>query len=427
MTLPPTSRPYEWTFRRVVWVTIVAISVALSFWLLYRFYQVVFILFIAIVIGTVLRPAVLWFQQRGFPPVGGTLLIYGLLLILFIGFLLLIFPLIAEQSEMIADAAPDYYQSLRAWMVDYPNQLMLRLGEFLPATLPRLGPPTAQQTDPAGVAPAGQALSYLLQAGKVIFKAIILGLLTFYWVLDGPRLIKSFLLVIPADQRESTSELIATMETKVSSYIAGQGLLCLVIGLMALLAYRLIGLPNALVLALIAGVLEAVPMIGPLLGAIPAALVALSIGPDKLVWVIVATVVIQQLENSLLVPRVMSKTVGVNPFVTLLALFAFSSLFGILGALMAIPIAAIIQLLLDRFVFHPAAMEPEVSPGRDYASRLRYEAQDLARDLRKQARLKKRGSDLRVKQIDNVMDEIEGITTDLDSLLAQVPASDVPS
>jgi hypothetical protein len=93
---------------------------------------------------------------------------------------------------------------------------------------------------------------------------------------------------------------------------------------------------------------------------------------------------------------------------------------------MAIPMAAIIQLLLDRFVFHPAAMESEVSAGRDYASRLRYEAQDLAQDLRKQARLKKGGSDLRVKQIDQVLDEIETITTDLDALLAQVPASGAP-
>jgi len=203
--------------------------------------------------------------------------------------------------------------------------------------------------------------------------------------------------------------------------LARRGVLCLVIGVMALVAYLLIGLPNALVLAFVAGVLEAVPMIGPLLGAIPAALVALSIAPAKLVWVIVATVVIQQVENSLQVPRVMRKAVGVNPFVTLLAFFAFSSLFGIAGALMAIPMAAIIQLLLDRFVFHPATMEPEVSAGREYASRLRYEAQDLVQDLRKQARLKKGGSELRVKQIDRVMDEIETITTDLDALLAQVP------
>jgi hypothetical protein len=125
------------------------------------------------------------------------------------------------------------------------------------------------------------------------------------------------------------------------------------------------------------------------------------------------------LENSLLVPRIMKKAVGVNPFVTLLALFAFSSLFGLAGALMAIPIAAIIQLVLNHFVFQPVTVEMEVSAGRDYASRLRYEAQDLAQDLRKQARLKKGGSDLTIKQIEQVMDEIETITTSLDALLAQ--------
>jgi len=215
------------------------------------------------------------------------------------------------------------------------------------------------------------------------------------------------------------------METKIGSYLAGQGILCLIIGSLALIAYLLIGLPNALVLALLAGVFEAVPMIGPLLGAIPAGVIALSIAPSKLIWVIVATIIIQQLENSLLVPRVMRRAVGINPFVSLLSIFAFSSLFGIAGALMAIPIAAIIQLLLDRFLFHPGTIEAEVMPGRDLASRLRYEAQDLAQDLRKQARLKKGGSDLSIKQVDQVLDEIETITTDLDSLLAQVSDSGI--
>lgn len=86
---------------------------------------------------------------------------------------------------------------------------------------------------------------------------------------------------------------------------------------------------------------------------------------------------------------------------------------------MAIPMAAIIQLILDRFIFQQGAGDSDVMTGRDLASRLRYEAQDLAQDLRKQARLKKGGSDVQVKQIDQVLDEIETITTDLDSLLAQ--------
>jgi len=415
---------YDWTFRRVMWATLVLVFVALSFWLLYRFNQVVFILFIAIVMGTVIRPVVTWLHRRGLPRIAGVILVYLLLLALLISFLLLLFPLIVEQGTTIAAAVPGYYQSLREWMANYPNQLIVRLSEFLPATLPDLEP--VQQTGQQMLASAGQALGYVASAAKVIFMATAILLLALHWTLDGPRTIQSLLLLVPMGQRESISELISAMETKVGFYIAGQGVLCLVIGIMALAAYLLIGLPNALVLALVAGVLEAVPMIGPLLGAIPAAVIALSIAPSKLVWVIVATLVIQQVENSVLVPRVMRKAVGVNPFVSLLAIFAFSSLFGIAGALMAIPIAAIIQLLLDRFVFHPAAMEPEVSAGRDYASRLRYEAQDLAQDLRKQARLKKGGSDLRVKQIDQVLDEIETITTDLDALLAQVNTSGAP-
>jgi predicted PurR-regulated permease PerM len=264
---------------------------------------------------------------------------------------------------------------------------------------------------------------YVRGAAHAIFTAIVILILTLYWALDGPRIIKSILLLVPQDRRESMNELIAAMEEKVGFYIAGQGLLCLFIAVLALIAYVLIGLPNALVLALAAGVLEAVPMVGPILGAVPASLVALSIAPSKLVWVIVASIVIQQTENSLLVPRVMKSTVGVNPFVTLLSIFAFSSLFGIAGALMAIPMAAIVQLALNHFVFQPVTVEMDASEGRDYASRLRYEAQDLIQDLRKQARNRKKGSDEKVMQVEHVMDEIESLTTNLDALLAQSSSS----
>jgi predicted PurR-regulated permease PerM len=425
MAVNQVSQPYDWTFRRVVWATLVLVSLIFCFWLLYRFYQVVFILFIAIVIGTVIRPIVNWLYQRGLPRIAGVILVYLILLILLAGFLWLLFPLIFEQSSTLARDVPNYYQNLRGWMVNGPNELFIRLGQLLPATLPSLNPGLAPQTGEEVVASAGQVLDYLILTAQAIFMAIIILVITLYWTLDGPRIIKTILLLVPQDRREGISELISAMESKVGFFIAGQGVLCLVISIMALIAYLLIGLPNALVLALAAGVMEAVPMVGPLLGAVPAGLVALSIGPGKLIWVILATVVIQQLENTLLVPRIMRKAVGVNPFVTLLALFAFSSLFGLAGALMAIPIAAIIQLVLNHFVFQPVTVEMKVSEGRDYASRLRYEAQDLVQDLRKQARRKKRGSDLKITQIEQVMDEIETITTNLDALLAGTNNSDM--
>jgi len=424
MAFPPPEQPDSWTFRRVVWATLVLVFVALGFWLLYRFNQVVFILLIAIMLGTVIRPVVTWLNRRGLPRLPGVMLVFLLLLALLVGFVLLAFPLIVAQATTIAAAMPGYYHSLRSGMSAYPNQWIVRLGAFLPETLPGLA--SIQPTGQLTMATAGQAWGYMLSAAKIIFGGLVLLLLAFYWTLDGPRVIQSFLPLVPTGQRESISELISAMETKVGSYIAGQAVLCLIIGILALVSYLLIGLPNVLVLALLAGVMEAIPLIGPLLGIITAGLVALSIGPGRLVWVIFAALVIHQLENSFLAPRIMRKAVGVNPFVSLLAFFAFGSLLGLGGMLVAIPMAAIIQLLLDRFVFHNENLESEDSPGRDLASRLRYEAQELAQGLQKQARLKKVGTPLQVKQMDQVLDEIETITTDLDALLAQAQTPGTP-
>jgi len=408
--------PYNWTFRRVVWATLVLVSVALSFWLILNYYRIFFILFIAIIMGTVIRPIVLWLYERGMPRIAGIILVYLLLFAAVIGFVLLLFPLISQQGGVIASAVPGYYQSLRDWLANTPNPLLGRLVQYLPASLPGLGQPLMLNAEDS----AGQAVAYVTWVARMIFLAIVILVLGFYWTLDGPRAIQSMLLLFPQERREGIRELIASMETKVSLYVVGQAILCAVIGIMAMIAYLIIGLPNAMVLALMAGVLEAVPMLGPLLGAVPASIIAFSLSPAKLAWVIIASIIIQETENALLVPRVMDKTVGVNPFVSLLAFFAFSSLFGIPGALLAIPLAAIIQLLLDRFVFHPDESEVDVSDGRDYASRLRYETQELAQDIRKQARLANDAPPEGIKQTDQIMDEIEAIATDLDSLLAQL-------
>ncbi len=409
--------PYDWTFRRIMGKTLIVVLVAFCFYFLYRYYEVVLFIFIAIALGTVIRPVVTWLNNKRVPKVWGVILVYLLLFAFIAGFFFLLFPLIAEQVGKISAAIPGYYQSLRVWMVNNPIQLIVRLSVSFPATLPGLV--STQQTGQQMLTSAGQALGIVVAAANAIFMITAILILGFHWTIDGPRTIQLSLLLVAPEKRETVAEVISAIESKVGYFIAGQAILCLVIAIMALIVYLIIGLPNAVVLALIAGVLEAVPMVGPILGAIPAGIVALSINPVMLIWVVIGTIIIQQIENSLLVPRIMRKAVGVNPFVSLLAIFGFSSLFGIIGALMAIPFAAIIQILLDRFVFRQNELEPEGVTGRDYSSRLRYETQKFTRDLRKQARLKKRGSDQQVKKIDQVMDEIEMITTDLDHLLAQ--------
>lgn len=418
MTHEPASENYEWTFRRVMWATLITVAVGLSFWLIYRSRGVIFIIFTGIVIGTVIRPIVTWLNSRGISRVVGSVFIYLFILGLLVGFVLLLLPLIFEQSGRIAIMIPAYYQNLRNWMITNPDPVIVQLQEYLPVYLSI--PMLTQQTGEQMVDSAGQDPNFIASIINIIFAIIVVPFLAYYWTLYGSRMSRSMLLLVPTSHRERIGELITAIEAKVGAYVTGQAILCLIIGMMAMIAYLLIGLPEALALALIAGLLEAIPLIGPILGAIPAAIVAISTDPTKLIWVIVATIVIQQLENTLLVPRIMRKAVGVNPFVTLLSLFAFSSLLGIPGAFMAIPIAAILQLLLNRFVFDPGSFEVGAPSGRDYASRLRYEVQHLARDLRKQGRSDHVDPDQKVRSLDRVVDEIEAITTDLDALLAQV-------
>jgi predicted PurR-regulated permease PerM len=422
MEIQPTIQQNQWTFRRIIVATLALMGVGLGFWLLYRFYQVLFILFVAVILGTIIRPIATWLNRRGLSKVGGVIAVYVLLFALLTGFLLLLFPLVFDQGTAIVKDIPDYYQDLRTWVENSPNQLIGSFSQYLPEVIP--GFEIAIQTDIEMLASAETALSYISSLFKVFFIMLVTLLLSFHWTLNGKRTIESLLILFPKNKREEHSEMIAAIESKIGYFIAGQGALCLVVGVMAIIGYMAIGLPNAFVLGLVAGAFEAIPMIGPTLGAIPAGLIALSVSPSTLIWVIVITVVIQLTENNLLVPRIMSKAVGVNPFVSLLAIFAFSSLFGLAGALMAIPMAAIIQLVLDRFVFHPAEAEKEMLGGRDFASRLRYEAKELTKDLKSQARLTKVGGDVEVNQIDIVMDEIEAITTELDLLLSQIPETD---
>ena len=418
----PSSQLGKWTFRRVVGATLVLVGVLLCFWLLYRFYAVFFIVFVAIILGTVIRPIVNWLYIHKIPRFAGVILVYAVFLALGLGFILLLFPLVFEQGSMIIDSLPDYYQGILIWMENSSNQLILTASQILPREVPSLS--SGQLTGPEMMASAEQALAYITSVSKGVFVIIVVLILAFHWTLDGPRTIRSLLFLLPTHRRNDIKDLISAMEIKIGYFILGKGILSLVVGILALIAYLIIGLPNALALALIAGILESVPMIGPILGAVPAGIIALSISPSKLAWVVGAIIVIQQIESYFLSPRIMSKAVGVNPFVSLLSIFAFASLFGIAGALMAIPIAAIIQLLLDRFVFHPTTSESETTSGRDLSSRLYYESKDLANDLKRQTRLKKGGAANTEKQIDLVMDEIESISTDLAILLAERPSAE---
>jgi len=404
----------DWSTRQVVTATLFVVAVSLGFWLLYRFRLVLFMLFIAIVLGTAIRPAVQWLNRRGVPRPAGVMLMYLLILLVLVVFILLVIPLITREAAQIAANVPEYYQGLRSAMIGSSSRLIRILGFQLPPQLFFF-----LQQEQSGGETLDRVTQSFLVAGLIarsLFVALAVFLLGFYWTLDSERVIRTLLLLFPRKRREDTRELIAEVESRLGNFIRGQSILVLAVGILSLVAYLIIGLPYALVLALFAGIMEAVPIIGPTLGAIPAVFVALTLDSSKIVWVVLATVVIQGLENYLLVPRVMGKSVGVSPFVIILSLAAFTSLIGLPGALLAIPMAAILQIVLDRLVFSEPVEEKNVS-GRDYFSMLRLEAQNLTRDIRMQLRQKETPTDDRTDQIE---DQIELITRDLDELLERV-------
>lgn len=402
------------TARQIMLGTLVVAGVAGLIWLLVRWHDVVFLLFVAIVISTAIKPAVDFLQRKGLTRPAGIILVYlGIA-----AFLILIFalgaPLMADQAARIAGAVPEAYRELRESMLQTPNLFISHLGLALPGDLSLNGGGAAAENEDA-ILTVRDSLAMLTPLVRTILGVLVIFVLAFYWTMESERLKRALLLLVPLDRRENGRELISTMEAQLGRYIVGQGLLMLSIAVLSFIGYLILDLPYAFALALIAGLMEAVPLIGPALGAVPAALVAYSVNPNLVIWVIVFTLVVQQIENSILVPRIMRRSVGVNPLVTLLALTALSTLFGVTGALIAVPLAAIMQLLFFRYVVEPDDTTNGELEGRDELSVVFYDAQDLVRDLRRQARSI---NEVDLEEPSIIIDDLENIAVELSDLLS---------
>jgi predicted PurR-regulated permease PerM len=414
MLSPAPSSQDDWSPRRVCQATLAAVAVACAFALAYLFRGALFLLFVAILVATALKPLVMRLRQSGRSPVTASLVVYGLLVVALIGALVAGVPMLTTQASEMLRGLPDAYARFHRYLAGVSNPLVERLASDLPDELPKSLDLDRDETEGAievveqGVGYGGTALGGLLAGLATI-------LLAFYWSLHEDRAIRACLLVVAPQHRDSARELIAEMQAKLGAYLRGQGLLCLIMAAMVFVVYWLIGLPYVVALAVAAGVLEAVPVFGPVLGAVPALLVALSVSPTKALWVLGAIVLIQQFEGNVLVPRIMDRSVGVSPIVTLLAIVAFSSLGGLPGAVLAIPIAAIIQLLLNRWLLDPAASAPPPPEGRDAVSRLRFQAQQLVHDVQLQVRQKENSASPKHDRAEN---EIEALARDVDLYLA---------
>jgi predicted PurR-regulated permease PerM len=174
--------------------------------------------------------------------------------------------------------------------------------------------------------------------------------LTFYFLIEAGRLRGSFLHLFPRGNRARVDAATRDIALKVSAWLGGQLMLGLTIGVTSAIGLWLMGIPFFYVLALISGIGELIPVIGPIISAIPAIAVAATVSWNKVLMVIVFFVVQQQFENHVLVPKVMERQVGVSAVMVILALLIGGNLLGIAGAILAVPTAAILQVIVSEWM-----------------------------------------------------------------------------
>ena len=180
-----------------------------------------------------------------------------------------------------------------------------------------------------------------------LFGLLTILILTFYILIEADSLRGTMLHLFPARDRARVAAASRDITVKVSAWLGGQLLLGGIIGTSSAIGLWLLGIPFFYVLALISGIGELIPVVGPVLSAIPAIAVAATVSINKVLLVIVFFVVQQQFENHVLVPKVMQRQVGVSPVTVIVALLIGGKLLGIVGAILAVPTAAILQVVFS--------------------------------------------------------------------------------
>jgi predicted PurR-regulated permease PerM len=183
-----------------------------------------------------------------------------------------------------------------------------------------------------------------------IFAFITILILTFYLLVESDTLFAGFARLFPVAERPRVIDASNEISTKISAWLNGQLILAGTIGVSSAIGLYWLGVPYFYVLALITALGEMIPVVGPVLAAVPAILAALTVSPQTTLFVTIFFVVQQQIENHVLVPRVMARQVGVSAVTVIVALLIGGAILGILGALLAVPTAAIIQVVIEQLL-----------------------------------------------------------------------------
>jgi predicted PurR-regulated permease PerM len=316
--------------------------------------SVLLTLFIAVLLASALEPIVGAGRERLRLGRGWTILaVYLVFMVGVIAFAFIVIPAAVNQAEEIVASLPPFFEETKARAAELrPAALSRSVTALIESVASILKPPPPP--DPDTVVEVGAAV-----AEATVWLATLLTIV-FFWLVEHARLQRYVLAFIPAERRAGSRNAWNEIESRLGLWVRGQLILMGAIGGATAIAYTLLGLPGALLLALIAALTEAIPIVGPLLGAIPAILVAATVSPQLALVVALIYVVLQLVEGNVLVPIVMRNTVGISPLLVLFSLLVGAEVGGLLGAFLAVPIAASIEIVLSRLQARetPVAQDP---------------------------------------------------------------------
>jgi predicted PurR-regulated permease PerM len=311
-------------------------------------FPVLFLFLLSLLFAALLDPAIRWLDRRGLSRgMSAGLIALGVLGGIGLAFYFALPPL-ADQAQQMAQEAPAYAQRLQT-----------RAEEFV-SRYPFLQERLAAENVPARLTALGQSLlpkigRYSLTLLGGIFSLFVVFVLTLYIVADPRPLIRGALFSLPRRSRKVALRLLARSTEQLHNWMRATFWMMLCIGVMSGIGLWALGVKSPLLFGIIAGIGEAVPTIGPILSAIPPFLVTLADDPTKALYVLALFAVIQQVENNLLVPRIMASTMKLHPVSVLFFVMAMSALLGPLGILLATPLCAIAKVAWQE-LYRPRVM-----------------------------------------------------------------------
>jgi len=309
----------EYSYRTILFAALLGVAG----WALIQIRDILFLLFIAFLLMTALHPMVVALEKMRIPRTLGILTMYVFIFGVFGLSLAGAVPVLVNQSaRLIADLPTFVAQVLPYWNIDV-------------SALTRQIAPISEN---------------IVKVTVEIFSNIVTTLMTlvftFYFLLERPRAEQTLTSLVGEAMAQRVLTILRMIERKLGGWVRGELFLMFAIGVLSYLGLTILRVEFALPLAIIAGMLEIVPTIGPIVSAIPAVLVALATSPFLALTVIALYFIIQQTENNILVPLVMKRSVGFSPLVTLLSVMIGGRFAGIVGAVLAIPFVLVLQVII---------------------------------------------------------------------------------